>query len=172
MPCPPYVPFLGQRSLGCRTDGEQCRCFYLQSDQGRIAPTKRFFCDCAHRYYARRTSAYFLGKRSQTSSIRLANTARKCCDSSGFSTVRQKSSPAETSGLRELACLLFCLPYGDVPATPLSDAEKSWATARQCCEVSSCLHRSKKRPRRRCKSRPSAAQQPTSAASNGRGRYA
>ena len=45
-----FVPhtcrFLGRHPLGCRADGEQCRCFYLQSDRASIAsaqsPASRF----------------------------------------------------------------------------------------------------------------------------------
>jgi hypothetical protein len=75
--------FLGQQSLGCRTGGEVLvmRVLHLRphpsvqekgdarSDQGRIAPAKRFFCGesrvPALNYYARNVDGLF-GQRSRT----------------------------------------------------------------------------------------------------------
>jgi hypothetical protein len=45
------------------------------------------------------------------------------------------------------------LPFRGRAATTLPDAGGSEAAVRKCCEVSSCLQRVKRRPRRRCKGR-------------------
>jgi hypothetical protein len=99
--------FLGQRSLGCRTDGEQCRCFYLQSDEGRIAAAKRFFLRLRARILCAENIRVLFGQAFANFFYSAREHSTKMLRQFRVLHSGTKNSPAETSGLRELACLLF-----------------------------------------------------------------